>query len=80
MGKKSPVYTFQRPRNKGKSQIEHYTSTENFDYDDGGQYQNSGAAAKYQKYTFYLFLFMLIVMIGSLIYVQIRGLPVRIKG
>ena len=82
MGKKPPVYTFQRPRKKSSSSasMEYYTSTNSNDLNNNGIRDDLEDTAKYQRWTFYVMMSMIFLMFCSLIYVQMRGLPVRIKG
>lgn len=87
MGKKPAVYTFQRPRKKKSSKTNSmsnmYTSTRNIDDQDkngNGVKDDLENTAKYQRWTFYIMLVMIIFMVAALVYVQMRGIPVRIKG
>ena len=87
MGKKPPVYTFQRPRKKSSSSVsrEHYTSTNTNDLNirdlnGNGIRDDLEDTAKYQRWTFYIMIAMIFLMFCSLIYVQMRGIPVKIKG
>ena len=60
-----------------------YTSTRNIDDQDkngNGVKDDLENTAKYQRWTFYIMLVMIIFMVAALVYVQMRGIPVRIKG
>ena len=89
MGKNPPMYTFQRPHKKRSlmpgNYGEIYTSTEGYGKREDEDTVNEviddiGDAAKYQKWTFYVMVFMVMVTFSSLVYAQIKDIPVRIKG
>lgn len=82
MGKKPPVYTFQGPRKKKSlnTPMEYYTPVNPKDLNENGIRDELEDTAKYQRWTFYVMMMMIFLMFCSLIYVQMRGIPVRIKG
>ena len=86
MPKRPPIYTFQRPRRKHRemsnSQVETYTSTDVNNTESNvektvAEYIKD--TATYQKWTLYTTIAMVIMMILSIIYVQWRGMTVRIS-
>ena len=84
MGKRPPVYTFQRPRRRKRvktppSQENIYSSV-----DDLLDLQNSGMretpAERYAKYTFFVTLLIFFLLALALGWAYMRGFPVRIRA
>jgi len=74
MSKKSPTYTFQRPRKQAAfPQNEIQTEVK---YDDF----NTAEHDPYVKYTFWLVLIILFVLVGGGGYVYYKGIPVKLRG
>jgi len=74
--------TFQHPHGNLYNGAENVTtSTDNLSgYPNAQMKKDAETAAKYQKWTFYVMMAMIVIRCSSIIYVQIKGIPVKIKG
>ncbi len=75
MSKRPPTYTFRRPRNPTPPPAQSADIYTVLDKEE-----NSNCYAPYSKYSFCLLLLLLVLFGLVIVYVYLRGLPVRIRG
>jgi len=79
MGKRPPTYTFQRPRKRqpppipvANPQAEMYTVIDDSE-------SSIDQTARYTRYTFFLVLVIFVLLVLGICYIQLRGLPVKVR-
>jgi hypothetical protein len=93
MSKKQPTYTFQRPRSPSDKSnlygsdittstdgIARGVSRENYSSETKTATDYIKDTAYYQKWTLYIVIIILAILVMTLVCVKIKGLPVKIKG
>ena len=75
MGKRPPVYTFQRPKKRAppSPSLDSYTLVEDEVESDIDQ------TMRYTRYTFFIVLLMFFLSIVGMFYVYLKGLPVKVR-
>lgn len=74
MGRRPPVYTFQRRRKKSQSQPDLYTEVP-LDMEDTPQDE----MVRYIRYTFFVNLCIFLVLLFVSVYAFYKGFPVKMK-
>lgn len=80
MGKRPPTYTFRRPKKRASpppSSQNMYTET--YTHIDDSEGVND-QISRYTRYSFFVSLFILVLLVLSICYIYMKGVPVRIRA
>lgn len=79
MGKRPPVYTFQRPRKRVVSPPQQSPQMESYTLVDEDAENDIDQTMRYTRYTFFIVLLMFLMSVVGMIYVYMKGVPVKIR-